>query len=141
MSSSSVLSTLLTSNLPFQLDDITLKYTDSEEVPDNVKEDCCPGAPHILLYADSKPVLLKVINTVPQNGLFSLIININECPSVEKLVDKLKKELKLGKGTALRCSSSVIKYSWRKLISSLFTSLQCRYECGNLALQRSDSRT
>ncbi|XP_065207931.1 leucine--tRNA ligase, cytoplasmic isoform X2 [Planococcus citri] len=80
-----------------ELDDITLKYTDSADVPDNVKEDCCPGAPHILLFADSKPVLLKVINTVPQNGMFTVLINVNECQTVEKLVDRMKKELKLGK--------------------------------------------
>lgn len=87
---------------PKQLNELTMKYTDSEGVPENVKEECCPGDPHILFFAnDTRPVPLKLINVIPQNGLFTTIVNISDCPSVDKLIDKLRKELKLSRGESI----------------------------------------
>lgn len=81
------------------MDEINIKYTDEEGVPDNIKEECCPGDPHIIFSTnETRPVPLKLINVVPQNGLFTATVNIADCPNVDKLIEKLRKELKLPKG-------------------------------------------
>lgn len=79
--------------------EIELRHTDDEGVVDNIKEDCCPGNPHILFFVDEKPaVYLKLINNIPQNGFFSLTANVVEFSTVNQLTDKIRRDLKLGKG-------------------------------------------
>ncbi len=86
----------------FQVEEITLTYTDNAEELGNIKEDCCPGSPHILFFSDDRqPVYLKLINNIPQNGFFSISLNVVQFDTVEKLADKIRRDLKLTKGKTL----------------------------------------
>lgn len=79
-----------------QLDEVSVRYTDEEGVPERSK-DCCPGQPHITFSA--KPgVVLHCHNPIPRSGLFSQSIKISDGDSYMKVVSQLIKQIRTVKG-------------------------------------------
>ncbi|XP_059482469.1 leucine--tRNA ligase, cytoplasmic isoform X2 [Neocloeon triangulifer] len=70
------------------LEGIEVHYTDN--APDKIKEDCCPGQPFITFSVDPY-VSVEAINPVPQNGLFIEHLKIMQGDTVGKLAARLSK--------------------------------------------------
>ncbi|RZC35227.1 leucine--tRNA ligase, cytoplasmic, partial [Asbolus verrucosus] len=75
------------------VDEVVVKYTDDEEAEEKMKE-CCPGSPFV--HFSTKPgVKVEFYNPIPNSGLFSHSLVINDGDSYAKVVQKLSKDIKL----------------------------------------------
>lgn len=80
------------------LQEIFLKY--AHEAPDNIKEECRPGHPHISVCSQPAEhgVYVRFVNPQPQSGYFTQIIKIFPGDSVDRITAQLIKGAKLNKG-------------------------------------------
>lgn len=74
----------------FQLQDIEFWYSE-ETGPENLRDECCPGKPHIHF---TKGIVLHLDNPQPNSGMYSRSLLIEDKDSVQSVVDKLKIQLK-----------------------------------------------
>lgn len=81
-----------------QLEHFEIIYSDSNEAPENIRNECCPGQPYITFLPSDESLQLFVINPQPQKPYFQREIPVYEGDTTEKLIKRLKKtDLKLGK--------------------------------------------
>lgn len=75
-----------------------VKYSDSNESPENIKNECCPGQPYITFLPPDVSLLLFFVNPQSQKPYFQKELPVYDGDTVEKLIKRLKKtDLKLGK--------------------------------------------
>lgn len=75
-----------------------IKYSDSNEAPENIRNECCPGQPYITFLPPDESLPLFVVNPQPQKPYFQRELPVYDGDTVEKLIKRLKKtDLKLGK--------------------------------------------
>lgn len=72
-----------------QLQDIEFWYSE-ETGPENLKDDCCPGKPHIHF---TKGIILGLDNPQPHSGMYSRTLLIEDKTSAQTVIDKLKIQL------------------------------------------------
>lgn len=75
----------------FQLEHFGVKYSDSNEAPENIRNECCPGQPYITFLPPDASVQLIIINSQPQKPFFQRELPVYNDDSVEKLIKRLKK--------------------------------------------------
>lgn len=84
----------------FQLEHFDIKYSDSSEAPENIRNECCPGEPYITFLPPDASLSLLVINPQPLKPFFQRELAVYNEDTVEKLIKRLKKiDLKLSKCT------------------------------------------
>ncbi|XP_060837140.1 leucine--tRNA ligase, cytoplasmic [Rhopalosiphum padi] len=78
------------------LENFDIKYSDSSEAPENIRNECCPGEPYITFLPPDASLSLLVVNPQPQKAFFQRELSVYDGDSVEKLIKRLKKiDLKL----------------------------------------------
>jgi leucyl-tRNA synthetase len=80
-----------------QVESIELKYSDSAEATEKIREECCPGIPYIV-FSVHPSMSLTLINPQPQSGHFTHIINVRDGDNVAKLTSQLTRTDRLRKG-------------------------------------------
>jgi leucyl-tRNA synthetase len=80
-----------------QVESIELKYSDSAEATEKIREDCCPGIPYIV-FSVRPSVSLTLINPQPQSGHFTHAVNVRDGDNVGKLTAQLTRADQLIKG-------------------------------------------
>lgn len=73
-----------------QLQDIEFWYSE-ETGPEYLRDECCPGKPHILF---TKGIFLRLDNPQPHSGLYSRSLLIQDGDTAQSVVDKVKIQLK-----------------------------------------------
>lgn len=68
-----------------------VKYSDSNEAPENIRNECCPGQPYITFLPPDASLQLTIINPQPQKPFFQRELPVYDGDSVEKLIKRLKK--------------------------------------------------
>lgn len=75
---------------------LEIKYSDGDKVPENIRNECCPGQPYITFLPSDASLLLLMVNPQPQKPYFQRELPVYDGDSVEKLIKRLKKaDLKL----------------------------------------------
>ncbi|KAK6644321.1 Leucine--tRNA ligase, cytoplasmic [Polyplax serrata] len=69
-----------------ELEDIEFWYSE-ETGPENLRDECCPGKPHI---AFTKGIMLNLDNPQPHSGFYSRKLLVQEGDTVASIIDKLK---------------------------------------------------
>ncbi|KAL5242259.1 hypothetical protein ACI65C_009669 [Semiaphis heraclei] len=78
------------------LEHFDIKYSDSSEAPENIRNECCPGEPYITFLPPDASLSLLVINPQPLKPFFQRELAVYNEDTVEKLIKRLKKiDLKL----------------------------------------------
>jgi len=72
-----------------------VQFTDN--APEKIKEDCCPGQPFITFSVDPY-VTVEAINPIPHNGLFTEYLKVMQGDDVPKLTARLAKSCRAIKG-------------------------------------------
>jgi leucyl-tRNA synthetase len=75
------------------VDEVVVRYTDDEAAEEKMKE-CCPGAPFVQ-FATKPGVKVEFLNPVPNSGLFSQTVVVNDGDTYERVVQKLTKDVKI----------------------------------------------
>lgn len=83
-----------------QVQSIELKYSDSTEASEKIREDCCPGIPYIV-FSVNPSVSLTLINPQPQSGHFTCILSVRDGDNVARLAAELTRANQLIKGMKL----------------------------------------
>ncbi|KAL1110265.1 hypothetical protein AAG570_008342 [Ranatra chinensis] len=81
------------------IEELYLKFTDNENVPDKIKEDTVPGTPFIVFERLPPGVKLILINAQGNSGYFKRDIEIRDEDTVNSVITKLN--LRKGKDTSL----------------------------------------
>lgn len=68
-----------------------VKYSDSSDAPENVRNECCPGQPHITFLPSDVSLPLIIINPQAQKPYFQRELPLYDSDTVEKLIKRLKK--------------------------------------------------
>lgn len=71
------------------LEDLELQYSTDSEAPENIKEDCCPGAPYITFRPPPPSIKLTLVNSQPQNGHFTQSVDVRPGDTVAKVIGRL----------------------------------------------------
>lgn len=80
------------------MENVEIKYSDSIDAPENIRNECCPGEPYITFLPSDASLQLLVINPQPQKPYFQRELPLYDGDTVEKLIKRLKKvDLKLSK--------------------------------------------
>jgi leucyl-tRNA synthetase len=74
------------------VDEVVVRFTDDEAAEEKMKE-CCPGAPFVQ-FATKPGVKVEFLNPVPNSGLFSQTVVVNDGDTYERVVQKLTKDVK-----------------------------------------------
>lgn len=78
------------------LEYLEIKYSDGDEVPENIRNECCPGQPYITFLPLDASLMLFMINPQPQKPYFQRELPVYDGDNVEKLIKRLKRaDLKL----------------------------------------------
>ncbi|XP_050441148.1 leucine--tRNA ligase, cytoplasmic [Adelges cooleyi] len=73
------------------LENIDVKYSDHKDAPENIRNECCPGQPHITFLPLPESLLLIVTNPQPQKPYFQRELPVYDNDTVAKLIKRLKK--------------------------------------------------
>lgn len=73
------------------MENLEVKYSDSSEAPENIRNECCPGQPFITFLPPDVSVQLCMINTQPQKPYFQRELAVFDGDTVEKLIKRIKK--------------------------------------------------
>ncbi|XP_066998764.2 leucine--tRNA ligase, cytoplasmic [Anabrus simplex] len=68
------------------LEDISVKYAD--EAPENIREDCRPGHPY-MTFSIQPSVCLTFVNPQPQNGHFTVTLNVRHGDTTTRVAARL----------------------------------------------------
>lgn len=75
---------------------LEINYSDSNEAPENIRNECCPGQPYITFLPPDASLQLLLVNPQPQKPYFQRELPVYGGDTVEKLIKRLKKaDLKL----------------------------------------------
>lgn len=77
-----------------------MKYSDSTEATEKIREDCCPGIPYIV-FSVRPSVSLTLVNPQPQSGHFTRILSVRDGDNVARLAAQLTRGDHLIKGMKL----------------------------------------
>lgn len=78
------------------LEHFEIKYSDSSEAPENIRNECCPGEPYITFLPPDSSLNLLIVNPQPQKAFFKRELTVYDGDTVDKLIKRLKKvDLKL----------------------------------------------
>ena len=83
------------------MENIHLKYSDSPEANEKIREDCCPGNPYIV-FSTRPGVPLLVVNPQRQSGHFSHTLTVGDGDSVVKLAAQISRVDKYIKGNIIK---------------------------------------
>ncbi|KAJ9600790.1 hypothetical protein L9F63_001070, partial [Diploptera punctata] len=72
------------------VESIQLKYSDSPEANEKIREECCPGNPYVI-FSTQPSVPLLVVNTQHQSGHFTHIVRVGNGDSVTKLATQISR--------------------------------------------------
>lgn len=73
-----------------QLETLEIHSTDEANVLEKVREETCPGNPHIIFSA--KPTVQVVLdNPIPRTGLFTITSNISNDDTSQSFINKITK--------------------------------------------------
>lgn len=75
----------------FKLENLEIKYSDSSEAPENIRNECCPGQPYITFLPPDVSLQLLIVNPQPQKPYFQRELPVYSGDTVEKLIKRLKK--------------------------------------------------
>ncbi|KAK9875815.1 hypothetical protein WA026_009601 [Henosepilachna vigintioctopunctata] len=75
------------------LDEVVVKFTDDPTATEKMKE-CCPGSPFVV-FSKRSGVTVEFVNPIPSKGLFSTHLNVSNGDTLESLIQKLSKNLKI----------------------------------------------
>lgn len=67
-----------------------MKPSDSEDAPENVREECCPGVPY-MTFGNKPGVSLTFVNPTPHNSLFTHVLPVHDKDTTEKVVARITK--------------------------------------------------
>lgn len=84
---------ILTENsayLSSTLDVVSLKIEFNDGADEKIKEECCPGAPHIV-FQQSSFVMLKCVNPQAHSGIFEVPVPVVVGDTVTNLSNKIRK--------------------------------------------------
>ncbi|XP_023719328.1 leucine--tRNA ligase, cytoplasmic isoform X2 [Cryptotermes secundus] len=70
------------------VESIELKYSDSAEATERIREDCCPGIPYIA-FTVCPSMSMTLINPQPQSGHFTHVVSVRDGDNVAKLTAQL----------------------------------------------------
>lgn len=73
------------------MENLEVKYSDSSEVPENIRSECCPGQPYITFLPPDASLQLFIINPQPQKPYFQRELAVFEGDTVDKLIKRFKK--------------------------------------------------
>lgn len=71
-----------------ELDEVEVRFSDEVQAEDKVKEDCCPGQPHIVFCSDTF-VNLRCINCQPSSGRFEVLVPVLDGDTAHKIVARM----------------------------------------------------
>lgn len=71
------------------MEELEIAWSTGEAAPDNIKEDCCPGAPFITFRAPPPSVSLALINPQALSGHITQWVNVRTTDTVAKLASAL----------------------------------------------------
>lgn len=74
-----------------QLEHFEIKYSDSDEAPENIRNECCPGQPYVTFLPPDASLQLIITNPQPQKPYFQRELPVYDGDNVEKLIKRLKK--------------------------------------------------
>lgn len=80
-----------------QVESIELKYSDSAEATEKIREECCPGIPYIV-FSVCPSMSITLINPQPQSGHFTHVVNVRDGDNIAKLTAQLTRADQLMKG-------------------------------------------
>lgn len=75
----------------FQLEYIEIKYSDDNEAPENIRNECCPGQPYITFLPPDASLQLLLNNPQPQKPYFQRELPVYDGDTTEKLIKRLKR--------------------------------------------------
>uniref|UniRef100_A0A1B6IUA7 leucine--tRNA ligase n=1 Tax=Homalodisca liturata TaxID=320908 RepID=A0A1B6IUA7_9HEMI len=71
------------------LEELNIELSTSSGAPDNVREDCCPGAPFITFHAPAPSLILALVNPQPLSGHLTQWLPVRNGDTVAKLANAL----------------------------------------------------
>lgn len=90
---------ILTVNLEYlrntlDLESLDICFTDDKTATELMKEEVCPGLPHIV-YTTKPSIKISIDNPTPRSGFFSQFLNVSDGDTTKGLREKLAKSLGL----------------------------------------------
>ena len=76
------------------LESLEFRFTDDSTVSEKLKEEVCPGNPHIV-YTTKPSIKINLENPIPRSGMFTQTLFVSEGNTTKEVREKLAKNLKL----------------------------------------------